>query len=206
MSVASSYVVAVLVGGLLTLTLPASPASAALPAQEPDNTGMVNGKVRSIVQAGGRIWVGGAFTQMLDANGNAVRAVNNLAAFNASTGAPDLAVSIPSVTRTTGTIVYDMSVGPDGKVYMAGAFDKVNGQTRKNVAAFDPNTGALTSFSATPANATAVLATGDAVYVGTSKLLKYTLSGAAAPGTAPPRSISTRRSAATRSRLSSATS
>jgi hypothetical protein len=182
-----SLTLAALVGGLVSLALMASPASATLPATEPDNTGMVNGKVRAIVQAGGRTWVAGTFTQMMDANGNNVRAVNNLAAFNASTGAPDLTINIPSVTKTSGTpIIYDMSVAPDGKVYIGGAFDKVNGVNRKNVAAFDPNTGALASFSATPANATAVLATADAVYVGTNKLVKFTLGGIAAPLYDPP--------------------
>ena len=183
----SLLALATLLGVSIAVTLPPQQAAATLPATEPDNTGMVNGKVRAIVQAGGRTWVAGEFTQMQDANGNNVRAVNSLAAFNASTGAPDLAVSIPSVTKTSGTaIVYDMSVGPDGKVYLAGAFDKVNGSNRKNVAAFDPFTGALSTFSATPANATSVLATSDAVYVGTSKLVKYTLSGADAPGYDPP--------------------
>jgi hypothetical protein len=169
------------------LALPATPASADLPATESDNTGMVNGTVRSILQAGGRTWVAGTFTQMMDANGNNVRAVNNLAAFNGSTGAPDLGVNIPSVTKGSGTpVVYDMSLGPDGKVYLAGSFSQVNGVNRKNVAAFDPTSGALTSFAASPAGATAVLATADGVFVGTNKLVKFTSSGAAAPGYDPP--------------------
>jgi hypothetical protein len=182
-----SVALAAFVGGFASLALMASPASATLPAEEPDNTGMVNGNVRAIVQAGGRTWVAGTFTQMMDANGNNVRAVNNLAAFNASTGAPDLAVNIPSVTKTSGTpVIYDMSVAPDGKIYIGGAFDKVNGINRKNVAAFDPTNGALASFSATPANTTAILATADAVYAGTNKLVKFTLAGAAAAGYDPP--------------------
>ena len=102
-----SLALTTLAGGVMALT--ASPASATLPAEESDNVGMVNGKVRAIVQAGGRTWVAGTFTQMMDANGNAVKAVNNLAAFNASTGAPDLSINIPSVTKTSGTPI--VSIG-----------------------------------------------------------------------------------------------
>ena len=112
------------------------------------------------MQVGSRIWAGGTFTQMQSSSGVNVRTVNNLAAFDAATGAPDLAVSIPSVTKASGApVIYDMAVAPDETtLYIAGAFTHVGGVARKNVAAIDTTTGALLPFNPVPSVAYSVLA------------------------------------------------
>jgi hypothetical protein len=163
----------------------------ALPAEEPADTGMVNGKVRALAQVGSRIWTGGAFTQMLDASGLIVRTVDNLAAFDAATGAPDLSVPIPAVTRSSGTpVIYDMAVASDGvTLYIAGAFTHVDGQARKNVAAIDTTTGAVLPFSVSPAIAYSVLPTPAAIFVGTKKLQSFQADGSPTPGFTPPTAI-----------------
>lgn len=171
-----------------------------LPVQNPDTTGMVDFPgapsganavaVRSIVQAGNDVWVGGIFTEIDNSAGSKVADASNLAVFDANTGLIASGVHIPIVTASTGSAeVYDMSLGPDGNLYVAGDFDHVDGAARNGVAAINPSNGNLQGFQATAANANAVLATSSAVYVGTSKLLSFQLNGAATPGWTAPQAI-----------------
>jgi len=169
------------------LVLAATPARAALPPTQPDDTGMLNGKVRSLEQAGGHIWIGGAFTEALNASGQVPVPVSALAAFDPATGLLDPGVNQPLVTNgATAATVYDLSLGPDGKLYIAGRFTAVNGQPRRNAAAIDPVTGALLAFDPKPAEARAIYASASAVFVGTTKVLSYGLDGTPTAGfTAP---------------------
>ena len=119
---------------------PPTPAIAAVPATESDDVGMLDGLVRTIEVVGDRVWVGGTFTQMRNPNGTPARTVSNLAVFDAVTGAPDLTITIPEITRSPGVaVVYDLALGPDGLLYIGGAFDHVGGVVRRNVAAIDPD-------------------------------------------------------------------
>ena len=172
----------------------------ALPAQNPDNTGMVDFPaagsgsnavaVRTIAQAGNNVWVGGIFTEIDDQNGNKIQDASSLAVFNATTGSIASGVHIPSVTQVGGGAeIYDSSVGPDGNVYFAGNFDHVDGQPRGNVFAVDGATGALTPFNPGTANANAILATASAVYVGTARLQSFQLNGNPTPGYTAPTAI-----------------
>ena len=158
-------------------------ASAALPATQPDEVGMVDGLVRAIAVTGAKVWVGGSFTRMQDANGTTVRNVSNLAVFDSDSGAPLPSVAVPHVTKAGGAgVVYDLSLGPDGLLYLAGSFDHVGGLARKNVAAIDPRDGSVASFSPNTSPAKSVLATSGAIYVGTSRLLSFERSGSPSPG------------------------
>lgn len=161
-------------------------AQATLPAEQPDVTGMISGKVRAIAQASGDIWLGGTFGTVQDSSGNAIRSVDNLVAFNSNTGQLDTSVHLPAFTEASGAIIYDMSVGPDGNLYVAGKFTQVDGLNRKNVAAIDPDTGALLPFNPGTAAATSILATASAVYVGNSSLLSFQLNGVPTPDYSPP--------------------
>ncbi len=162
----------------------------ALPAQTPDTTGGVNGPVRALVQvqsAGQNlIWIGGHFSQILDTSGTGVAAAGGLAPFDDTTGALDTSVHIPIVSGGSAT-VFDLSLGSNGNLYMAGSFTAVDGATRHNVAAIDPTTGNLLPFAPKGvAKASSILATPSAIYVGTGKLLSFQLSGAKTAGYAAP--------------------
>ena len=148
---------------------------------------MVDGLVRAIAVTGAKVWVGGSFTRMQDANGTTVRNVSNLAVFDSDSGAPLPSVAVPLVTKASGAgIVYDLSLGPDGLLYLAGSFDHVGGFARKNVAAIDPRDGSVAAFSPNTSPAKSVLATSGAIYVGTSRLLSFERSGSPTPGYDPP--------------------
>jgi Tol biopolymer transport system component len=167
--------------------LPAGVASAALPATQPDEVGMVNGLVRAIAVTGNKVWVGGSFSQMQDANGVGVQDASSLAVFDSSSGAPVTSISVPDVTKASGgATVFDLSLGPDGLLYLAGSFDRVGGLVRNNVAAIDPSDGSVAPFSPGTSAAKSVLATSGAIYVGTSKLLSFEPNGSPSPGFDPP--------------------
>ena len=172
-------------------------ASSPLPATTPQATGMVDlpgagassvsVAVRTIVQAGTNVWIGGLFNQIDDANGNKVASASDLGVFDASTGLLVPGVHLPLVTSSKGRAeVYDSSLGPDGDLYFAGRFDAVDGQARSGAAAIDPATGALLPFAPNPGTAHAILAATGAIYVGTSKLLSFQPDGTPTPGYTPP--------------------
>ncbi|HET9310541.1 MAG TPA: hypothetical protein VFP41_04860 [Actinomycetota bacterium] len=168
-------------------TVPANEARAAIPSTQPDQVGMVDGRVRAIAVVGNRVWVGGTFGTLRDADGGAVATVSNLAVFDAVTGAPVTSLAVPNVTKGSGAgTIYDLSLGPDGLLYLAGTFDRVGGLARKNVAAIDPGSGAVTGFAPNTSAAKSVLATSGAIYVGTSRLLSFERNGSPSPGYTPP--------------------
>jgi hypothetical protein len=187
--------IAAIAATLLLLVAPGSLALAPLPS-DVQNSGMVDRPgaadqsntvaVRAIAQAGDIVWVGGLFDEVDGPGGGWVADAANLAAFDASTGL--LAnVHLPLVTSTKGVAeVFDMSLGPDGDLYIAGQFDAVDGQTRHGVAAIDPATGALTTFAPSVNNAHAVLATTSTIYVGGTKLFAFRLNGTRPAGYVPP--------------------
>ncbi len=160
----------------------------ALPATAADDTGMVNGPVRAIVQAGNLMWVGGEFDQVLDQQANNLEPASDMAVFNATTGVAVTSIPLPMVTWTMGdATVYDMSLSPDGTtLYFTGIFDAVNGVTRYNVAAINAATGALLPFAPHSEGAEAVYANGAVVYVGGLYLRAFRPNGTALAGWTPP--------------------
>ena len=166
-----------------TLSLTSGGVAQALPATQADATGMVDGKVRAIAIVGNKVWVAGSFTEMQNPNGSAARAVSSLAVFDADSGAPLTSFPVPAVTKSSGAgTVFDLSLGPNGLLYLAGSFTRVGGLSRKNVAAIDPSDGSVAAFAPNTASAKSVLATSGAIYVGTSKLLSFEPNGSPSPG------------------------
>jgi hypothetical protein len=114
--------------------------AAAEPVPSPARTWSVNGQVLTILPVGDRVYVGGTFSAVVDTSGISY-AVTNLAAFDRTTGAADLAFDAdPSGTVT--------SLATDGTdLFVGGAYNSVsNGGVaypRNNVAAVDLGTGLL---------------------------------------------------------------
>jgi hypothetical protein len=148
---------------------------------------MVNGPVRTIAQSGDVVWLGGAFTQISGPAGSDPVRVANLVPLDDRTGALDTSVHTPSVTLAGGqATVFDLSLGPDGVLYLAGSFSSVDGLPRQNVAAINPQTGTLLPFAPHTAPAKSVLATRSQIFVGAKRLLSFTAKGKPTPGFTPP--------------------
>ena len=174
---------AVLAAAVCLALLTSATAWAALPKTSPDNTDMVNGQVRVLKQAGGDIWMGGNFTEVLDQSQNPIQAVSDLAAFGPG-GGLDTSIHLPSFSNTTGpSFIYAMSLAPDGTLYVGGSFDSVDSQARTNVAAIDPTNGNLLPFApAIGSTVWSILATSSQVFVGTGKILSFQPNGSATGG------------------------
>lgn len=126
----------------------AADVAGAMPNTVPTNAYGVDGTVRAVLQVGSNIWVGGRFTQVVS-NTRATPPEDadeeiNLAVFTLQ-GAPlDLELDLGG----TGSIVFDLSLAPDGvTVFAAGRFQA---QGSVNLVAFNGVTGALVQTFATP--------------------------------------------------------
>jgi hypothetical protein len=161
---------------LVVTALPAS----ALPSATPDSgVYMVNGpRVDDIAQVGADTWLGGAFTQIQNASGTNLHAVDGLAVLDAS-GAEDANIKPPTLNGSN-VDVYDLSLGPNGTLYAAGTFSYPcgNGKTCKNLVGINPATGTIAATYIAP-GLRAVLATADGVFAGGRKLQRYALTGTA---------------------------
>ena len=114
---------------LLTAIMLALPESAlALPSEVPDDTPMVDGRVRAIEQVGTNLWLGGKFTQVEKRDGSLLGSVSNLAVFNSETNKfKDIAPALGD----TNSEVWDMALY--GKnVLIAGSFPGPT-STQKNL-------------------------------------------------------------------------
>ena len=108
----------------------------------------LNGAVRDLRLVGNRLWVAGNFTHV----GGVAQPV--LATLNATNGARDgfMSQTISGVHNGGTTSVLKIDVTPDGsRLFAIGNFTTVNGQTRRQVAAFDINgaTAALATWATT---------------------------------------------------------
>ncbi len=115
----------------------ASGAVVALPAEKPDDTPMIDGRVRAIEQVGTNIWVGGRFSRVEQRNGTLLGNVANVAVFDSKTEqyrkgvAPDLG--------GTGDEVFDMTIYGDD-VLIAGNFPGPT-TSKSNLVLVDGDTG-----------------------------------------------------------------
>ena len=120
------------------------------------------GEVHRVLAVGNTLYVGGDFTEIYGPGGKKLKR-NYLAAFNRSTGEPtDFAPELDNNVRA-------LALSPDEKtLYVGGAFIKVDGRSRKRVAAFDVRSGALTSFDSPGPNSAlrAIVVTDERVYLG----------------------------------------
>jgi hypothetical protein len=133
---------------VLLVTLGALPA-AALPSERPDPTLMVDGRVRSIVKAGRNIWIGGRFSRVMTRSGGVVSEVDNVAVFDARTGAfRDIAPSLGGA----GSEVWDMDYYRLGRkaprLVIAGRFTA--GPKKKNLVVVDPKRGRIVDWYQAP--------------------------------------------------------
>jgi hypothetical protein len=121
---------AVLVSMAIMLVLPES--ALALPSEVPDDTPMVDGRVRAIEQVGTNIWVGGRFSQVKKRNGTVLDSVANVAVFDSVT--EEYRAVAPRLTGT-GAEVWDMTTYDDN-VLIAGKFSGPS-STKKNLVLVD---------------------------------------------------------------------
>jgi len=150
----------------VSIALALAPRAAALPSSVPDQSWATNGRVSTIVQVGNIIYVGGNFTEVHENGGEGpgVLARKNLAAFDATTGAPT--AWAPSANGE----VLALAASPDGKrIYAGGKFTSVNSSSRGRLAAIKTTTGLVDTTWRPPsfsANVNALAATADRLYVG----------------------------------------
>jgi hypothetical protein len=126
---------AVLVLTAIMLALPES--ALALPSEVPDDTPMVDGRVRAIEQVGTNIWVGGRFSQVEQRNGTLLGNVANVAVFDSKT--EEYRKGVAPTLGGTGTEVFDMTLyGND--VLIAGNFQGPT-TNKSNLVLVDGDTG-----------------------------------------------------------------
>jgi hypothetical protein len=146
---------------------------AAVPSQQADATWMVDARTWAVASAGGSVWVGGVFDRYLTPTRGAGPTAKGLAAFNSS-GAP-ASVTLPNLGASP--TVFDLSLGPNGTLYVAGKFSYTfGGRNRQNLVGINPSTGAIVAGFSTPV-LKSVLAISSRVYAGGKKLESYRLDG-----------------------------
>jgi hypothetical protein len=167
---ARSAVVLATLGAVIWLAQPAL----ALPSTDPDDTWMVDARVRGLADAGGWLWLGGKFDRLLDQNGGSGPSVTYLTAFM-SDGTP--APVLPPKLSGSGPEVWDLSLGPNGVLYAGGKFTySSGGKSYKNLVGIDPATGEILQKFSTPA-LKSVLADSLHVYAGGKKIKAYHFDG-----------------------------
>jgi hypothetical protein len=127
----------VLLFSAMVALLLASGAVLALPSEKPDDTPMIDGRVRAIEQVGTNIWIGGRFSRVEQRNGTVLGSVANVAVFDSKTEKYRKGVA-PNLGGT-GDEVFDMTRYGDD-VLIAGNFPGP-GSTKKNLVLVDGDTG-----------------------------------------------------------------
>ena len=134
---------------------------------DPLPTTQIDGVAWTQAVRGNTVYVGGQFANARPAGaapGTNLSARTNLLAYTLSTGA-----LVTSWSPAANAPVLSMATSPDGsRLYVAGQFTTVAGQTRNRVAAFDTASGALVGNWAPNVNAkvNSVVATNSTVYLG----------------------------------------
>ncbi|MFC7547017.1 WD40 repeat domain-containing protein [Plantactinospora sp. GCM10030261] len=96
-----------------------------------------NGEARAFAEIGDTVYVGGTFTQVRTAADATLVTRNYLFAYDRDTGA--LRAFAPALNGA----VNALATSPDGKLIVGGAFNTVNGVSRRNLVELDPVTGAI---------------------------------------------------------------
>lgn len=167
-------VIALLLAGLGAVRAPAAADSAPQDPANPETpttvtadalpTVQINGVVWSQAMVGNTVYAGGSFTTARPPGGGTTVARSNLLAYDIRTGQLNT-----SFAPTFNGQIKAVAVSPDQqRVYVGGEFTTVNGTTKRRIAAFNANTGALISSFAPPVNYTvnAIVATNTTVYAG----------------------------------------
>lgn len=111
----------------------------------PDATAMTNGTVYSVIQSGNTIYIGGKFTSVRDCSPGTscpggTLSVGGVAALDATTGRA-IKTFHPAVSGGTAT-VYALAL-LNGRLFVGGSFDAVDGTPRLNLGVLDAVTGEL---------------------------------------------------------------
>jgi hypothetical protein len=128
--------IAVLVLTAIMLALPES--AVALPSEVPDETPMVDGRVRAIEQVGTNIWVGGRFSQVKERDGTVLGRVANVAVFDSKT--EEYRKGVAPNLGSSDSEVFDMTLYGDD-VLIAGKFPGPTSDKQKNLVLVDGDTG-----------------------------------------------------------------
>ncbi|WP_162233042.1 fibronectin type III domain-containing protein [Nostocoides japonicum] len=144
---------------LLLSGLAVSPANADVGAA-PARTWGTNGRVLSILSLGGRVYIAGTFTSVIDPSSRTYP-VSNIAVFDPSSGRFDTSWPVSADNTVTSLAT------SGGKLFLAGLFSKVNGVKRTKLAKVDALTGALDSTWTPKINRQpdSMTTAGDEVYV-----------------------------------------
>jgi hypothetical protein len=135
----------------------ASGAVLALPSQKPDNTPMVDGRVRAIKQVGNNVWLGGRISQVTRRDGTVLGNVGNLAVLDSQTNRYK-----PIAPKLGGTDaeVWDIEpYGGTGNLLIAGTFAGPT-STKKNLVLVDGSTGKVIRWYNSPSLKTVLAAPG----------------------------------------------
>ena len=140
-----------------------SPPAFATIADHPDETWQTDGPVWSIARSGTRIYLAGDFKSLTDGQGKSV-ARAGLDALDAATDAP-----IRSWAPSADDLVRAIAVSADGaKIYIGGDFDRIDGQSRRHLAAIRASDGSLIDawMPSTSGGVNDIEVFGSTVYVG----------------------------------------
>jgi hypothetical protein len=135
----------------------ASGAVLGLPSQKPDNTPMVDGRVRAIKQVGNNVWLGGRISQVTRRDGTVLGNVGNLAVLDSQTNRYK-----PIAPKLGGTDaeVWDIEpYGGTGNLLIAGTFAGPT-STKKNLVLVDGSTGKVIRWYNSPSLKTVLAAPG----------------------------------------------
>src|SRR5215217_1578180 len=151
----------------------ASGAVLALPSEKPDNTPMVDGRVRAIEQVGTNVWLGGRISQVKRRDGTVLGNVGNLAVLDSQT---NMYKPIAPKLGGTGAEVWDIEAyGETGDLLIAGTFAGPT-STKKNLVLVDGATGKVVRWYDSPSLKTVLAAPGlGRVYGGGRSLSAFDL-------------------------------
>ena len=99
-----------LLASMALAMLLASGVALALPSEMPDETPMVDGRVRAIEQVGTHVWLGGRFSEVEQRDGTVVANVSNVAVFDSKTNEY---LPIAPKLGSTDSEVWDMTLYGD---------------------------------------------------------------------------------------------
>lgn len=117
----------------------------ALPSKTPDDTPMVDGRVRAFAQVGDNVWVGGSFSRVEQRDGAVTDELANVAVFGSTTGR---LLDIAPMLGDEGSTVWDMDVYGDD-VIIAGDFPGP-GVEENNLVVVDGATGEVLRWYDSP--------------------------------------------------------
>ena len=136
----------------------ASGAVLALPSQKPDNTPMVDGRVRAIKQVGNNVWLGGRISKVTRRDGQVLGKVGNLAVLDSKTN--KFKPIAPKLGGTDAEVWDIEPYGGTGNLLIAGNFAGPASSTHKNLVLVDGTTGKVIRWYESPSLKTVLAAPG----------------------------------------------